>query len=133
MREIRTSGLMSGDGKRGVAKRPKPPRPSSTPHKILGRPDKQLGFSSDCGKKCAGLASRALADPYSLPRGVRGVRVTIHSTADLSLRIEPAKNGHELLRLHPHQCRRRASFVSGPSRQGSARPAMISMVPTSLP
>ena len=30
MREIRTSGLMSGDGKRGVATRPKPPRPSST-------------------------------------------------------------------------------------------------------
>ncbi len=33
MREICTSGLMSGDGKRGVATRPKPPRPSSTlPH-----------------------------------------------------------------------------------------------------
>src|SRR4029077_7873224 len=30
MREIRTSGLMSGDGKRGVAAWPKPPRPSST-------------------------------------------------------------------------------------------------------
>jgi len=30
MREIRTSGLMSGEGKRGVAARPKPPRPSST-------------------------------------------------------------------------------------------------------
>src|SRR4029453_13025454 len=30
MREIRTSGLMSGDGKRSVAARPKPPRPSST-------------------------------------------------------------------------------------------------------
>jgi hypothetical protein len=30
MREIRTSGSMSGDGKRGVAERPKLPRPSST-------------------------------------------------------------------------------------------------------
>jgi FtsP/CotA-like multicopper oxidase with cupredoxin domain len=30
MREIRTSGLMSGEGKRGVAARPKQPRPSST-------------------------------------------------------------------------------------------------------
>src|SRR3954462_10730997 len=30
MREIRTSGLMSGDGKRGDAAWPKPPRPSST-------------------------------------------------------------------------------------------------------
>src|SRR3954453_15288507 len=30
MREIRTSGLTSGDGKRGVAAWPKPPRPSST-------------------------------------------------------------------------------------------------------
>src|SRR5215211_7859439 len=30
MREIRTSGLMSGHGKRGVATRPKPPHPSST-------------------------------------------------------------------------------------------------------
>ena len=30
MREIRTSGLMSGEGKRGVAERPKLPRPSST-------------------------------------------------------------------------------------------------------
>jgi hypothetical protein len=30
MREIRTSGLMSGEGKRGVAARPKLPRPSST-------------------------------------------------------------------------------------------------------
>src|SRR5580765_6907293 len=30
MREIRTSGLMSGDGKRSVAAWPKPPRPSST-------------------------------------------------------------------------------------------------------
>src|SRR3954454_2095009 len=30
MRAIRTSGLMSGDGKRSVAAWPKPPRPSST-------------------------------------------------------------------------------------------------------
>src|SRR5262249_57180348 len=30
MREIRTSGSMSGDGKRGVAEWPKLPRPSST-------------------------------------------------------------------------------------------------------
>ena len=30
MREIRTSGLTSGDGKRGVAAWPKLPRPSST-------------------------------------------------------------------------------------------------------
>src|SRR3954462_13438809 len=30
MREIRTSGLTSGDGKRGDAAWPKPPRPSST-------------------------------------------------------------------------------------------------------
>src|SRR3954454_12010994 len=30
MREIRTSGLTSGDGKRSVAAWPKPPRPSST-------------------------------------------------------------------------------------------------------
>src|SRR3954466_14717815 len=30
MREIRTSGLTSGDGKRGAAAWPKPPRPSST-------------------------------------------------------------------------------------------------------
>src|SRR3954471_333418 len=30
MRVIRTSGLTSGDGKRGVAAWPKPPRPSST-------------------------------------------------------------------------------------------------------
>jgi DNA-binding XRE family transcriptional regulator len=30
MREIRTSGLTSGEGKRGVAERPKLPRPSST-------------------------------------------------------------------------------------------------------
>jgi hypothetical protein len=30
MREIRTSGLMSGEGKRSVAAWPKPPRPSST-------------------------------------------------------------------------------------------------------
>jgi transposase len=36
MREIRTSGLMSGDGKRGVATRPKPPRPSST-LQVVGR------------------------------------------------------------------------------------------------
>ena len=30
MPEIGTSGSMSGDGKRGVAERPKLPRPSST-------------------------------------------------------------------------------------------------------
>src|ERR671939_286217 len=30
MRENRTSGLMSGDGKRSDAARPQPPRPSST-------------------------------------------------------------------------------------------------------
>src|SRR6185437_13417607 len=36
MREIRTSGLTSGDGKRGVAAWPKPPRPSST-LQMLGR------------------------------------------------------------------------------------------------
>ena len=30
MREIRTSGSMSGEGKRSDAERPKPPRPSST-------------------------------------------------------------------------------------------------------
>src|ERR1700761_2918180 len=30
MPEIGTSGLMSGDGKRGDGQRPKPPRPSST-------------------------------------------------------------------------------------------------------
>jgi hypothetical protein len=33
MRENRTSGLMSGEGKRSDAERPKPPRPSSTPPK----------------------------------------------------------------------------------------------------
>ena len=36
MREIRTSGLTSGDGKRGVAAWPKPPRPSST-LQVVGR------------------------------------------------------------------------------------------------
>ncbi len=36
MREIRTSGLMSGDGKRSVAAWPKPPRPSSTLPLIRG-------------------------------------------------------------------------------------------------
>ena len=38
MLEIGTSGLMSGNGKRGVAAWPKPPRPSSTlPANIDGR------------------------------------------------------------------------------------------------
>src|ERR1700719_2710474 len=36
MPEIGTSGLMSGDGKRGDGQRPKPPRPSSTlPDKLV--------------------------------------------------------------------------------------------------
>jgi hypothetical protein len=35
MREIRTSGLMSGEGKRSYAAWPKPPRPSSTLPGIL--------------------------------------------------------------------------------------------------
>jgi hypothetical protein len=35
MREIRTSGSMSGDGKRSVAAWPKLPRPSSTLPKLL--------------------------------------------------------------------------------------------------
>jgi len=46
MREIRTSGLTSGDGKRGVAAWPKPPRPSST-----------LPGSDECGL-ITGVGSR---------------------------------------------------------------------------
>ena len=37
MPEIGTSGSMSGDGKRGVAERPKLPRPSSTLPKRTSR------------------------------------------------------------------------------------------------
>ena len=37
MPEIGTSGSMSGDGKRGVAERPKLPRPSSTLPKLTSR------------------------------------------------------------------------------------------------
>jgi hypothetical protein len=37
MREIRTSGLMSGDGKQGDAEWPKPLRPSSTLPKAMCR------------------------------------------------------------------------------------------------
>jgi hypothetical protein len=41
MPEIGTSGSMSGDGKRGVAAWPKPPRPSSTlpESRCIGVPD----------------------------------------------------------------------------------------------
>src|SRR3954464_15616961 len=43
MREIRTSGLTSGDGKRGDAAWPKPPRPSST---LQANHDLRLFFRS---------------------------------------------------------------------------------------
>ncbi len=41
MREIRKSGSMSGEGKRSDARRPKPPRPSST---LLRAPESFFGF-----------------------------------------------------------------------------------------
>ena len=45
MPEIGTSGSMSGDGKRGVAERPKLPRPSSTlPSRHLARRSDVSGF-----------------------------------------------------------------------------------------
>jgi IS1 family transposase len=47
MREIRTSGLTSGDGKRGVAAWPKPPRPSSTLQHWLWRAVDQDGVVLD--------------------------------------------------------------------------------------
>jgi len=51
MREIRTSGSMSGEGKRGVAKRPKPPRLSST---LPKRTFQTVSFMSAFGGKAAG-------------------------------------------------------------------------------
>jgi hypothetical protein len=64
MREIRTSGLMSGDGKRGVAAWPKPPRPSST-----------LPGSDECGL-ITGVGSRVFHYGIMARRaGERGERM----------------------------------------------------------
>src|SRR5215831_2435065 len=48
MREICTSGSMSGDGKRGVAEWPKLPRPSSTLPKGRTAPAPPTGSQSTC-------------------------------------------------------------------------------------
>ena len=48
MREICTSGSMSGDGKRGVAEWPKLPRPSSTLPKGRTAPAPPTGSKSTC-------------------------------------------------------------------------------------
>src|SRR3954462_14865984 len=69
MREIRTSGLMSGDGKRSVAAWPKPPRPSSTlraprrrvspveegsTQRVVGAADEGRGLTVASGGGCLG-------------------------------------------------------------------------------
>jgi hypothetical protein len=53
MREIRTSGSMSGDGKRSVATRPKLPRPSSTLPSVWTGRALQVGYD---GLEIVGLA-----------------------------------------------------------------------------
>jgi hypothetical protein len=64
MRAIRTSGLMSGDGKRGDAAWPKPPRPSST-----------LPGSDECGL-ITGVGSRVFHHNMMARRaGERGERM----------------------------------------------------------
>jgi hypothetical protein len=63
MREIRTSGSMSGDGKRSVAAWPKLPRPSST---LPGLPSRHVCFHGEFWRvsgPSAGVLSTAALDP----------------------------------------------------------------------
>src|SRR6267154_434723 len=86
MREIRTSGLMSGEGKRGVAARPKLPRPSST-----------------LPMKCAAAPSIVLPLAPTAPRLSRlasGGEVAVLDQVGLLLRVA---------RLELEQARRRAA------------------------
>jgi hypothetical protein len=62
MQEIRTSGSMSGDGKRSVAAWPKLPRPSSTlPSRRFAAAQQSLGFTVGFG------VVRTLADAPNRP------------------------------------------------------------------
>ena len=73
MREIRTSGSMSGDGKRSVAAWPKLPRPSST---LPQRKCRSLSVTSAPGMSCGRAESAASLQPMtpSEPRGRRHCR-----------------------------------------------------------
>ena len=71
MREIRTSGSMSGDGKRSVAAWPKLPRPSSTlpPRRIAAvrrfgrdRSEADMPRASGAGRSDENAPKRPLAD-----------------------------------------------------------------------
>ena len=61
MQEIRTSGSMSGDGKRSVAAWPKLPRPSSTlPSRRFAATQQLSGFLSEADIHLAALIERDL-------------------------------------------------------------------------
>jgi hypothetical protein len=63
MRQLRTSGSMSGDGKRGVAKWPKLPRPSSTlPNRRFVAVQRRVGTQGRSGPDLLNL-NLAGADP----------------------------------------------------------------------
>ncbi len=65
MRETRTSGLMSGDGKRSDAEWPKLPRPSSTLPAHLMPPSRKFPHSSQHYREGAPQALQ-VADPWHL-------------------------------------------------------------------
>src|SRR5262249_13990418 len=78
--EIRTSGSMSGDGKRGVAAWPKLPRPSSTLPKVWVR----SCLADDCYQVSTGRSSPLASRPYRRDRLNRPM-----SLADHELSIAP--------------------------------------------
>jgi hypothetical protein len=69
MQEIRTSGSMSGDGKRSVAAWPKLPRPSSTLPKQEDIAAQQVvGYWKCCGPSAPLGRTTALVTPTRLQR-----------------------------------------------------------------
>ena len=77
MQEIRTSGSMSGDGKRSVAAWPKLPRPSSTlpPRRFAAvrrfgrdRSEADMPRASEAGRSDENDPNRALGVPWAMAR-----------------------------------------------------------------
>jgi hypothetical protein len=77
MRQTRKSGSMSGEGKRGVAERPKSPRPSSTLPLILF-----LTFAPVVPLRSTRPTVRAPRDPWSSVAPRRSRRACLRSSVD---------------------------------------------------
>jgi Transposase len=92
MREIRTSGLMSGEGKRSVAAWPKPPRPSSTLLKAQKNDDLDAEAIAEAASRPTMRFVEVKSQVQSDIQALHRARERLVSLAGLSLHARPAKD-----------------------------------------